>query len=197
VKGNAWVHYFPLPEGSSMGPGAKIVVRYLDGRVVKGYTERFDPDTFHLHLRQAPNGGTSEEVYADVRLEDLKAIFFVRTFEGNLHCRARREFIKEEESYGDRVEVTFRDGEVMRGFRLDHYPRQSGFFLLPPDPRGNNILIFVISKAVKDLSFFSATPDIGRMIHDWRQSQKCRTFLSQQGCKPARNSLTRPTLRTR
>jgi hypothetical protein len=155
-----------------MGLGAKIVVRYLDGRVVKGYTQDFDPNTCHLYLRQAPTGGASEEVHTEVRLEDLKAIFFVRTFEGNPHCRARREFIKEEESYGDRVEVTFRDGEVVRGFRINHNPRQSGFFLLPPDPGGNTIMTFVISKAVKDLSFISSHPDIGRLIHHWRQGSE-------------------------
>jgi hypothetical protein len=155
-----------------MGTGAKIVVRYLDGRVVKGYTHDFDPNIFHLHLRQAPNGGASEEVHADVWLEDLKAIFFVRTFEGNRDSRARREFKKEEESYGDRVEVTFTDGEVLRGFKMDHSPRRSGFFLLPPDPGSNNIMIFVVITAVKDLSFFSATPDIGRIIRDWRQGQE-------------------------
>ena len=26
------------------------------GRVVKGYTKKFDCNTFHLHLRQAPTG---------------------------------------------------------------------------------------------------------------------------------------------
>ena len=157
-----------------MEAGAKTVVRYLDGRVVKGYAKEFDPNTFHLHLRQAPTGGDSEEVHTDVKLKDLKAIFFVRTFHGNPHCRARREFV-EEESYGDRVgdrvEVTFTDGEVLRGFRIDHSPRRSGFFLLPPDPGSNNVMIFVVYTAVKDLFFFSATPDIGRMIHDREQSQ--------------------------
>ena len=166
-----------------MAPGAKTVVRYLDGRVVKGYTKMFDPNRFHLHLRQAPTEGDSEEVEAhtEVKLKDLKAIFFVRTFHGNPHCRARREFVDGEESYGDRVgdrvEVTFTDGEVLRGFRIDHSPRRSGFFLLPPDPGGNNVMIFVVYTAVKDLFFFSATPDIGRMIHDREQSQVSSCLL--------------------
>ena len=140
-----------------MGSGTKIVVRYLDGRVAKGYAQDFDPDTSHLYLYQAPTGGDSGEVLTDVRLDELKAIFFVRTFEGNAHCRARREFIKGDESCGDRVEVTFKDGEVLRGFRTDQYLRRSGFFLLSPDPGGNTIMIFVLSNAVKNVSFFPAT----------------------------------------
>ena len=140
-----------------MESGAKVVVRYVDGRVVKGYAQDFDPDTSFFHLYENPTGA-SEEIPLELQMEDLKAVFFVRTFEGDPHCRAQREFIKGAESYGDRVEVTVGDGEVVRGFRIDHCLRRSGFFLLPPDPEGDDIMIFVISKAVRDLSFFPQSP---------------------------------------
>jgi len=136
-------------------PASKIVARYLDGRIVKGYTQHFDPDRSRFHLRKAP-AEASDEIRTDLRMEELKAIFFVRTLEGNPHCRSRREFIEGDRSYGDRVEVTFGDGEVVRGFRIDDCIRRSGFFLLPPDPKGNNIMIFVVSTAVKDIRLFSA-----------------------------------------
>jgi hypothetical protein len=145
-----------------MEPLSKIVVRYLDGRVVKGYTQHFDPDGSHIHLRRASTA-TADEVRAELRMEDLKAIFFVRTFDGNPRCRARREFIDGDKSYRDKVEVTFGDGEVVRGYRMDPYPRRSGFFLLPPDPEGNNVMIFVISTGVEHLLFCPAAPT---SVHD-------------------------------
>ena len=138
-----------------MEPVAKIVVRYLDGRVVKGYIQHFNPDGSRLHLRATPTGA-SQEMRAALEMEDLKAIFFVRTLDGNPHCRARREFIEGDKSYGDRVEVTFGDGEVIRGSKIDSYPYRSGFFLLPPDPKGNTVMTFVVSTAVKDISYFPA-----------------------------------------
>ena len=128
-----------------MGPLSKIVARYLDGRVVKGYTQHFNPDGFHLHLCQG-SMAASDQALADLPMEELKAVFFVRTFEGNPHARARREFVEGDNSYGDRVEVMFGDGEMVRGYRMDPYPRRSGFFLLPPDSAGKEIMVFVISK---------------------------------------------------
>ena len=130
---------------------SKIIARYLDGRVVRGYTQDFDPDESCFHLYENP---TSDEKPMELQMEDLQVLFLVRTLERDPHCRARREFIEEDQSHKDRVEVTFKDGEVVRGFRADHSLRRSGFFLLPPDPEGDDIMIFVISKAVKDLSFF-------------------------------------------
>jgi hypothetical protein len=138
-----------------MGPVAKIIVRYLDGRVVKGYTQHFNPDGSRLHLR-ATATGVSSEMRAALQMEDLKAIFFVRTFDGDPHWCARREFIEGDESYGDRVEVTFGDGEVVRGFKIDPYHHRSGFFLLPPDPKGNTVMTFVVSTAIKDIRHFPA-----------------------------------------
>ncbi len=126
---------------------SKIIVRYLDGRVARGYTQDFDPDESCFHLYENP---TSDEKPLELQMEDLQVVFFVRAFEDEPHHRPQRE----SEPYGDGVEVAVGDGEVVRGFRMDHSLRRSGFFLLPPDPEGDGMMTFVISKAVKVLSFF-------------------------------------------
>jgi len=151
AKGNVRFSYLPSPSYSSqeqfsMRPFSKIVARSLNGHVVKGYTQDFDPDASCFCLWENPTEA-SEQQPVNLRMKDLKAIFFVRTFDGNPHYIERRDFIEGDRSYGDRVEVTFGDGEVVRGFRIDHYPRRSGFFLLPPDPRGNNVMVFLVSRA--------------------------------------------------
>src|SRR5262249_48080923 len=58
----------------------RVVARYADGQALKGYALDFDPDQprFRLTLAQ----GSPEEV-VEVWLKDLKALFFVRSFEGN------------------------------------------------------------------------------------------------------------------
>ena len=57
----------------------KIVARYLDGRMIKGFTQDFFPNkpSFHLFPEANPSGEG-----AKVFLIDLKAVFFVRDFLG-------------------------------------------------------------------------------------------------------------------
>jgi hypothetical protein len=59
------------------GERNRVVVRYKSGRLLKGYTHDFKPlvDAFHL-IDQA--GSTQI-----IRCQDLKAVFFVKTFAGN------------------------------------------------------------------------------------------------------------------
>jgi hypothetical protein len=125
---------------------AKVVVRYLDGRVMKGFTQDFFPnkDRFHLH-HAAKSSGESVEVM----LKDLKAIFFVQDFEGNAQYSERKSYGEGERAQGRKVEVTFADGEVLVGSTLGYDPNRPGFFIFPADPKSNNIRVFAVSSSVK------------------------------------------------
>ena len=74
----------------------------------------------------------------------LKAVFFVRDFNGNPAYRERKVF--DGAGQGRRVEVTFADGEVIVGTTLNYRPDGQGFFLSPADPAANNTRIFVVAK---------------------------------------------------
>ena len=65
----------------------KVVIRYVNGKVIKGFTQDFFPnkDRFHLH-RAAKASGEAVEV----QIKDLKAIFFVQDFEGNAQYNITR-----------------------------------------------------------------------------------------------------------
>ena len=63
------------------GARAKIVARYLDNRILKGYSLNFDPKETVFALAACDAPPDDEPVL--VRLEDLKAVFFVRDFDGN------------------------------------------------------------------------------------------------------------------
>ena len=131
----------------------KIVVRFTDGRIKKGYSEDFSPDNPVFHLVKDRIGtGEAEEI----NLADLKAVFFVKTFAGNPDHKERDRFTKDSIAKGRKVEVTFADGEVMRGTVLGYSQKDPGFFLFPADPQSNNLQAFVINAAVKTFRYLGS-----------------------------------------
>ena len=128
----------------------KVVGRYLDGKRVKGFSQDFFPnkDRFHVYPAAKPSGEAVE-----VLIKELKAIFFVKDFAGNSLYNERKKYIEGEKPSGRKVEVTFKDGEVLVGSTLGYDPSRSGFFVFPADPKCNNIRVFAVSTAVKKVRF--------------------------------------------
>jgi hypothetical protein len=128
----------------------KVVARYLNGQVLKGFTQDFLPnkDRFHLHPLDKSSGDSVE-----VLTKDLKAIFFVHDFAGNPQYDERKKYMDTEKPQGRKVEVTFVDGEILVGSTLGYDPKRPGFFLFPVDPKSNNIRVFAISPAVKNVRY--------------------------------------------
>ena len=128
----------------------KVVIRYLNGKVLKGFTQDFLPnkDRFHLHPADKASGESLE-----VFTKDLKAIFFVQDFAGNPQYDERKKYMESEKPQGRKVEVTFVDGEILVGSTLGYDPKRPGFFLFPVDPKSNNIRVFAISPSVKNVRY--------------------------------------------
>ena len=125
----------------------KVVVKYLSGKVIKGFMQNFSPnkDRFHLMPADTPSGGSIE-----VLVKHLKAIFVVRDFVGNPQYDERKKYVEGERPSGLKLEVTFTDGEVIVGSTVLGYdPKRQGNFIVPADPNSNNVRIFVVSSAVK------------------------------------------------
>ena len=57
----------------------KVVARFNDGSIVRGYTNDFDPSKAHMHISSDLRDGESTIIL----LSDLKALFFVRDFAGD------------------------------------------------------------------------------------------------------------------
>jgi hypothetical protein len=125
---------------------AKVVVRYADGRVTKGYTEDFLPTKPSFLVRPADGGASIEPV--EVSVGDLKAVFFVRDFLGNPGHMDQSDFSRGVDAPGILLRVIFKDGEVIVGSTLDYDPQRPGFFIFPADSSGNNLAIFVASHSV-------------------------------------------------
>lgn len=128
----------------------KVVTRYSDGRLIKGFTQDFFPNKERLYLFPAddPSGEAIE-----VSINDLKAIFMVRDFIGDPIYKERKNYIEGEKPFGRKMEVTFMDGEVLVGSTLGYDPKRQGFFLFPADPKSNNIRVYVVSSAVRKIRY--------------------------------------------
>jgi hypothetical protein len=129
----------------------KIVVRFADGRILKGYSQDFFPNkpVFHLVKNLAKGSANHKEI----SVSDLKAIFFVKTFAGNPDYKERKSFVEGDITQGRKVEVAFVDGEILQGSVLGYNPKESGFFLFPSDPKSNNHRVFVANSAVKNFRY--------------------------------------------
>jgi hypothetical protein len=129
----------------------KIVARFADGQLLKGYTCDFFPNK--LMSRVFPGSRASSDQPIKVNVEHLKAIFFVRDFTGNPSYDEQKHFPADKSFVGRRVEVTFKDGEVLVGTTLGYDPSRPGFFLYPADRQSNNLRVFAVSTAVKKVRY--------------------------------------------
>ena len=130
---------------------SKIVVRYCDGRTMKGTTQNFFPNKPVFHV--ARQGGSGSGDLIEVNVEDLKAVFFVRDFAGNAEHVERKQLAPGERAQGRLMEVTCKDGEVIVGTTTGYDPKRLGFFLFPIDPSANNARVFMVSSAVRTARF--------------------------------------------
>lgn len=127
----------------------KIVVRYSEGQILKGYTHDFSPARQQFTLWPSLNAASHERVI--VPLARLKGVFFVRDFAGNPGYVERVEC--SDPQHGRRIEVTLMDDEVIVGRTLSYRPDGHGFFVIPADPLANNIRVFVVASSVRQVRF--------------------------------------------
>ena len=123
----------------------KVVATMKDGTVKKGMTSDFAPHrpVFHLEL----DDGTKEAV----EIESLKALFFVKTFQGNRQRKTKYKAMPKWE--GKKLKVTFIDGESIIGYALEYDDSKSGFFLTPSDVKGNNERVYIVASSTKHVVY--------------------------------------------
>jgi len=131
-----------------MSETLRVVVRFLDGRVMKGTTEDFFPNRSGFHLHALGTGALE-----DVRCKDLKAVFFVKDFAGNRTRRDQSGFAQGpgDTSRGKKIAVLFKDGEVFCGYTLAYTPDRNGFFVEPADLNTNNLRAYVLTHATREV----------------------------------------------
>ena len=128
----------------------RVIARFQDGQILKGHTSDFLPGKEHFHLLPAGSGPGTRPT--QVRVTDLKGVFFVRRLDGNPAFAERNAFDPSNLTPGRRVRVVFNDGEVMLGLTHGYHPARAGFFVLPADQRSNNERCYVVAAATREVS---------------------------------------------
>jgi len=123
----------------------KVVAKFKDNSLAKGKTSDFFPNKTRFHLEKS-----SGEI-VEIGIEDLKAIFFVKDFEGD---KNRKDNYNDQIAGGGRkMRGNFSDGEIVIGYTLGYSPDRQGFYMTPADLQGNNERIFVVKSATSKIEF--------------------------------------------
>ena len=136
----------------------KVVLRFNTGKILKGYIKDF---TAYADIVVIQEAETDEE--HGIPIHELKAIFFVKTFEGN-SSHSDKKLFGIRENIGRKIYIRFNDSESMMGYLEGEIPWEKGFylskptsalkgfFLVPVDVDSNNKKVFVISSSIKDIT---------------------------------------------
>lgn len=123
-----------------------MVVRFTDGSILKGTSGNFRPNCTEFHVRDRSTGEPVE-----VRVDDLKAVFFVHDFDGDADNRGRADV--DRAGLGKKVQVDFEDGETLIGYTSGYAPGRPAFWVHPADPSSNNDRCYVITSATTAVTF--------------------------------------------
>jgi hypothetical protein len=157
----------------------RVVVRKLDKGLVKGFLD--------------PNGYLASEIevldregrLVHVPMSEIKAVFFVRDFEGNPERAERKVFRSRPRLAGLWVRMTFKDTEVLEALLpnnlLDVDPL--GYLVTPPDVYSNNVRIFIPRVALTEIVVLGVISDgaVRRMSQRAAQARANATGEQQFG----------------
>lgn len=123
-----------------------VVARRLDGRIIKGHTTDFHPNRERFSVTMSPG---AEPI--DVLTDGLKAVFFVRSLDGNPDRRDHRMFPNASGQARPKIWLEFKDGERMAGWTVSVPLGRDGFYVIPTDPASNVEKAYVYRDAVSVL----------------------------------------------
>lgn len=126
----------------------KVVIRLRSGEVQSGFAREDDlGDAVRILDRKG-----KERTF---KVDDLKAVFFVKDFQGDPEYRDLQFLGKQDPSGKVWVRLELFDGEVMEGrVRNDvDLLRGDGIRLWPSDKDTNNDMAFVVRSAIKKFAF--------------------------------------------
>jgi hypothetical protein len=147
------------PSGTDTSEGGKVVMRLLSGRMLKGTLTDFNPASPMVRLRLS-----NQQDLMEISLNEVKAIFFVKTFTGNKAYHEKRKFGLAR-GRGRRIMVRFKDGEILLGSTEGEIPRlggslaansagdAKGITMFPADPESNNTEVFVVYSSLIDIRY--------------------------------------------
>ena len=163
----------------------RAVVRKLGKGLIKGFVD--------------PNGCLASEIevldrdgrLVRVPMSEIKAVFFVRDFDGNPGRAERKIFRSRPRLAGLWVRVTFKDSEVLEALLpnnlLEVDPR--GYLVTSPDVYSNNLRIFIPRTALTEMEVLGVISDgvVRRMSQRAARERATATSEHQFGLFAATN----------
>lgn len=136
----------------------KVVAHLRDHKLIKGYTDAVPVSNLETLVKGEPVAlpriiavrPAKSRQKVSFPLASLKALFFVKSFEGHSEYREIKFFQTHPPIEGLWVRLKFYDNEFTEGVvrnSLDHLVN-AGFFLKPPDPESNNEIIYVVKASL-------------------------------------------------
>lgn len=149
--------------------GLRVVARLRDGKTVKGFVDSIPASDFDALLQESSfslpreiglRSAESSETLS-LPLDSLKALFFVKSFEGHRDYKEVKFFEKNPPIKGLWVRVKFYDNEYLEGVVRNsvQFLVELGFFLKPPDLQSNNEILYVIKNSLVDFRVLGVSPD--------------------------------------
>ena len=137
----------------SAGPAEDMIVVQFGRSMLKGYTRRaaWTPAALDKDGQSPPIFSLGAAQSQAIDLNQAKAAFFVRSFEGKglspIHFHGEQ---PHKEALW--VRVVFNDGEVVEGMLTNSKDLllHSNLFIVPYDPEGNNLLMIVAKAQIAE-----------------------------------------------
>ena len=126
----------------------EVVAHLNDGTLVKGTSFDVDPAKPAFHVK-VPNHDV-----VTVKLADIKALYFVKTLNGNKDSRETNAIDPADSRARGAfpLDIEFKDGEKATVLINRYPPKGDFFFVVPADPQSNNIRILVNRSAIASLT---------------------------------------------
>lgn len=138
----------------------KVVAHLRDHTLVRGYTDALPVADLEDLFREEPASlpqkipvrSAESGKLVTVPVDSLKALFFVKSFEGHQEYKELKFFEQHPPIEGLLVHIRFFDNESTEGVIRNslHHLVKPGFFLKPPDPQSNNEIVYVVTASLLD-----------------------------------------------
>jgi hypothetical protein len=136
----------------------KIVAHLRTGKLLKGYTDLPVPTDSAGVVASVPVTLPKQIALETsdthrkhtIPVTSLKALFFVKSFDGNPQYAEIKFFNGEPQIEGLWVHLAFVDGERLEGIVHNSlsFLNEAGFLMKPPDPNSNNQAVYVLKESL-------------------------------------------------
>jgi hypothetical protein len=139
----------------------RVVVRYAEGRSLRGYLCGGDDATAWMRDSNTLTVKTVAGSYVEVQPSEIKAVFFVRSFDGVPDYSEFKVFAARPNGKGVWVRLHFLDGEILEGVAPNCLSTYSlpVLYITPPDPASNNEAVLVSKRFLKEMQVLGLASD--------------------------------------